>query len=175
MKTLLRSSCTDVREPSDSARTAAEILDGLGARWAYVGAFAALRYRDTPRLTTDVDILVTPVEGMTDAFERAGYEVTVVADEGEPPHLVLVRGRGDQIDLMLPAVAYQRVALDRAIDHVITAEDVIVHKLIAWRPRDRNDVLSILDAGRPLDEAYIRHWAQEWEVLDRWEEALASR
>ena len=40
---------------------------------------------------------------------------------------------GDRIDLMLPAIAYQRVALDRAIDHVITAEDVIIHKLIAWR------------------------------------------
>jgi hypothetical protein len=23
----------------------------------------------------------------------------------------------------------------RAVDHVITAEDVIIHKLIAWRPR----------------------------------------
>jgi hypothetical protein len=164
-----------VREPSDSARTAAEILDGIGAQWAYVGAFAALRYRDTPRLTTDVDVLVAPVDGLVEAFEGVGYDVTVIADAGEPPHLVLVRGRGDRIDLMLPAVAYQRVALDRATDHVITAEDVIVHKLIAWRPRDRNDILSILDAGVPLDEAYIRRWAQEWEVLDRWEEARAAR
>src|SRR3954469_16981316 len=150
-----RRNCTDVREPSASARTAAEILDGIGAQWAYVGAFAALRYRDTPRLTTDVDVLVAPVDGLVEAFEAAGYEVTVIADAGDPPHLVLVRGLGDQIDLMLPAVAYQRVALDRAIDNVITAEDVIVHKLIAWRPRDRNDILSILDTGHPLDDAYI--------------------
>jgi hypothetical protein len=171
----LRRSCTDVREPSASAQTAAEILDGIGARWAFVGAFAALRYRDTPRLTTDVDVLVAPVDGVVEAFERAGYEVTVIADAGEPPHLLLVRGRGDRIDVMLPAVAYQQVALDRAIDHVITVEDVVVHKLIAWRPRDRNDILSILDAGHELDEEYIRRWALEWDVLDRWEEARAAR
>ena len=164
-----------MRELSASAQTAAEILDRVGARWAYVGAFAALRYRATPRLTTDVDILVAPVDGMVEAFERAGYEVTVIADEGEPPHLVLVRGRGDRIDLMLPAIAYQRVALDRAIDHVITAEDVIIHKLIAWRARDRNDIVSILETGHVLDETYIRRWAQEWSVLDRWEEARAAR
>ena len=96
-------------------------------------------------------------------------------DEDDPPHLILVRGRGDRIDVMLPAVAYQDLALDRAIDHVITVEDVIVHKLIAWRPRDRNDILSILEAKPSLDESYIRRWAQEWEVLDRWDEARAAR
>lgn len=164
-----------MREPSDSARAAAEILDAVGAQWAYVGAFAALRYRDTPRLTADVDVLVAPVDGVVEAFEQAGYEVTVLADAGEPPHLLLVRGHGDRIDVMLPAVAYQRVALERAINHVITVEDVIIHKLIAWRPRDRNDVLSILDAGHSLDIPYIRRWAEAWEVLDRWEEAQTSR
>jgi hypothetical protein len=72
-----------------------------------------LRYRRTPRLTTDVDIVVASVEGMVEAFEGAGYDVTVVADEGEPPHLVLVRGHGDRIDLMLPAVAAEGVAYRR--------------------------------------------------------------
>lgn len=39
------------------------------------------------------------------------------------------------------------MALERAVDHVLTAEDVIIHKLIAWRPRDRDDIAAILDAG----------------------------
>ncbi|MCC7076456.1 MAG: hypothetical protein IT198_04965 [Acidimicrobiia bacterium] len=46
-----------------------------------------------------------------------------------------------------------------------------MHKLIAWRPRDRDDIASILDAGLALDVTYIEHWASEWEVLDRWRAA----
>jgi hypothetical protein len=77
--------------------------------------------------------------------------------------------------VLLPAVDYQRSALDRAVDHVITVEDVIVHKLIAWRPRDRNDIASIFEAGHALDEQYIERWSREWDVLDRWEQAKAAR
>ncbi len=45
-----------------------------------------------------------------------------------------------------------------------------MHKLIAWRPRDRDDIASILSTGRSFDRAYIEHWAVEWDVLDRWEQ-----
>lgn len=164
-----------MRDPSDSAASAAEILDGLRARWALVGALAALKYRATPRMTTDVDVLAEDVPGLAEAFEASGYDVTVLAEPGEAPHLVLVRGKGDRIDLLLPVVEYQELALDRAVDHVITVEDVIVHKLIAWRPRDRDDIASILEAGHILDEVYVEHWAREWDVLDRWKQALRAR
>lgn len=164
-----------MRELSDSAASAAEVFAACGGRWALVGALAALQYRATPRLTTDVDFLADNVAGLEDAFRAAGYEVTAVADEGDPPHLLLVRGRGDQIDVLFPIVEYQQIALERAHDHVITAEDVIIHKLIAWRPRDRNDIASILETGIELDDEYIRRWAREWHVLDRWEEARAAR
>lgn len=87
----------------------------------------------------------------------------------------MVRGHGDRIDLLLPVVEYQEVALGRAADRVITAEDVIVHKLIAWRPRDRDDILSILEIATGLDEHYIEHWAREWDVLERWEQARRAR
>lgn len=164
-----------MREPSDSAASTAEILDRLGGRWAFIGAMAAMRYRSTPRATTDVDVLAEPMPGLADAFSAEGYDVTVLAERDEAPHLILVRGKGDQIDVLFPVVEYQHVALDRAVDHVITVEDVIVHKLIAWRPRDRNDVASILETGKPLDSSYIERWAAEWEVLDRWREATAAR
>ena len=164
-----------MRELSDSAAAAAEVLEGIGARWALIGALAALEYRSTPRLTTDVDILAEATNGMEQAFVGAGYDVTGIADEGERPHLLVVRGKGDRIDVLIAEVDYQLVALDRAIDHLITAEDVIVHKLIAWRPRDRDDVVSILETGRRLDEEYIERWAAQWEVTDRWEAARRSR
>lgn len=81
-----------------------------------------------------------------------------MAEADSPPHLILVRGKGGP-----------------GLDHVITVEDVIVHKLIAWRPRDRSDIASILEAGHPLDLAYIERWAAEWDVLGRWEQARAAR
>jgi len=71
---------------------------------------------------------------------------------------------------------YQRLAIQRGFGaHVLTPEDVIVHKLIAWRPRDRDDIEVILSAGLTLDHAFIEQWSQEWDVLDRWRSALASR
>lgn len=164
-----------MRELSDSAASAAEVFAACGGRWALVGAMAALRYRSTPRLTTDVDFLADNADGLEDRFREAGYTVTAFADPGEGPHLLVVRGRGDRIDVLFPVVTYQEVALQRARDHVITAEDVIVHKLIAWRPRDRNDIASILETDVELDDGYIRRWAEEWHVLDRWEQALAAR
>lgn len=81
----------------------------------------------------------------------------------------------DRVDLLIVTVEYQQVALDRSRDGVIAVEDVIVHKLIAWRPRDQDVVLSILRADPHLDAQCIEHWAQEWGVVDRWREALASR
>jgi hypothetical protein len=170
-----RRSSTDVREPSVSAEAAAEILDATGVEWALIGGLAALRYRRTPRLTVDADFLATYVPGLAEAFRDAGYEVTESAQPGEPPHLLAVRGKGDVIDVLLAVVEYQHVALERAVDRVLTAEDVIVHKLIAWRPRDRNDIASILEVVTDLDEAYIELWAAEWDVADRWEQARRSR
>ncbi|HEV2368649.1 MAG TPA: hypothetical protein VGR90_02160 [Acidimicrobiales bacterium] len=151
------------------------VLDRVGARWALMGALAALRYRSEPRLTTDLDLLVEPHEGLADAFRAEGLDVREIADAGEPPHLLLIRGSGRRVDLLLVTVDYQRVALDRAVDGALTAEDVVVHKLIAWRPRDRDDVVSIVRSGTPLDEVYIDHWAGEWEVADRWREVRQAR
>jgi hypothetical protein len=162
-----------MREPSDSAAAAAEILDGLGTRWALVGALAAARYRVAPRLTTDADFLVENSDGVAAAFRGRGYDVREIADPGQPAHMLLVRGHGDRIDILFPETEYQTVALDRQREHILTVEDVIIHKLIAWRPRDRDDIASILEAGHPLDGQYIAEWAEAWGVLDRWNEARA--
>lgn len=51
---------------------------------------------------------------------------------------------------------------------MLAVEDVIVFKLIAWRPRDQQDIDSILRARHQLDTPYIEKWANEWEVADRW-------
>jgi len=160
-----------VPEPSEWLASIGELLDELGIDWAAIGALAANRYRATVRFTSDADALVEWVERLDDALRARGYDVQVIADEGEPPHLLRLRRQEEQVDLLPPVVEYQQVALDRAVDRVITAEDVIVFKLIAWRARDRDDIRSILETGRRLDRDYIVRWAEAWEVTDRWAEA----
>lgn len=164
-----------MREPSDSAARAAEVFERANVPWALVGALAALRYRATPRMTVDADFLAKYEPRLVDAFRADGYDVTEVAEAGEPPHLLVVRGQGDVIDVLLAVVEYQEVALARAVDHVLSIEDVLIHKLIAWRPRDRNDIASILDTDPELDEAYLVEWVQAWDVEERWREARAAR
>jgi hypothetical protein len=110
---------------------------------------------------------------VAEAFRAEGYDVRAAGDDQDEPDMLLVRGKGDRIDLLFATVDYLRGALDRAEGRVLTVEDVIVQKLIAWRPRDRNDIASILEAGQAIDEEYVGRWAQAWEVEDRWAQAQA--
>ena len=52
----------------------------------------------------------------------------------------------------------------------LLAEDVIIHKLIAGLPRDMDDIQSILSTGQEIDETFILENAQQWDVVNRWEE-----
>jgi hypothetical protein len=163
-----------VHEPSaywaDFARRFADI--GIEAK--LIGALAALQYRAQPRATTDVDFLARTLDGLVEAMEADGYECKTMAEPGAAPFVVFIRGKGHRVDVLLAETEYQHTALDRATGPAITAEDVIVHKLIAWRPRDQDDIAQILAAGLALDTAYIEQWAEAWGVVERWDEAKLS-
>ena len=158
------------QSPSAWLASITEIFADLGLDWTLIGALAANRYRATPRFTTDLDTMATFAPELVDRLEAAGYEVTVVADPGEPPHLIRCYRGAEAVDILVPVVEYQREALRRADDHVLTAEDVIIHKLLAGRPRDLDDIRSILEAGVDLDHRYLEHWIAEWDVAECWEQ-----
>jgi hypothetical protein len=159
-------------DPSAYSAPFAERLRALGVRPVLIGALAALRYRATPRFTTDADYLASSVAGLAEAMTAEGFDVRALTQPGDDePYAVFIRGHGLKVDVLRAETAFQRTALERAVDGVITAEDVIVFKLVAWRPRDQDDIASILEAGHDLDTAYIERWAAEWQVTDRWDEA----
>lgn len=160
-----------MREPSDYSATFADLLREVGADVVLAGALAANAWRREPRFTTDVDFLARSLVGVADALEARGFEVKAMAEPGGDPYLLFVRGDGIRVDILLAETEYHEGAMDRAIDGRLSAEDVIVHKLIAWRAKDRDDVEAILAAGHPLDEEYVERWAAAWEVSDRWAEA----
>ncbi|MCC5953938.1 MAG: hypothetical protein JJU45_17725 [Acidimicrobiia bacterium] len=159
-----------MREPSDYWTELADELAELGVRPVLIGGLAANAYRTDVRLTVDVDFLVTHVDGVVELPEAKGMECRLAVDDGSP-YAVFARGAGMRVDVLVAETSYQREAIERAVDGQLTAEDVVVHKVLAWRPRDRDDLVSILRSGIELDEAYIERWVAAWQVGERWEEA----
>lgn len=139
------------------------------------GALAARRYRDSDRFTTDLDLLVTWHPDLIERFEGHGFDVRAHADRGSHPHLLMLRSPSQKVDLIVAVVEYQELALRRGLaEHVLTVEDVLVHKLLAWRPKDRLDIQSILRSGTAYDDDYVTDWAGQWDVADRWAKAKAG-
>ncbi len=165
-----RSGVGEGSRPQDWLGPIAEVLDRMRVEWVIAGAVAASSYRVYPRFTSDLDLLVTWADGLVEAFESEGYRVRVFVEPGESPHLLVLTRDEVRVDLVVATVEYQYEAIRRGKERrVLTAEDVIVHKLIAWRPRDRDDIVSILANVESLDTDYIERWAEIWSVTDRWE------
>jgi predicted nucleotidyltransferase len=161
-------------------------LRELGVRWVLIGAVAANLYRRQTRLTADVDLLLadvgTDVDRLESAFRDRGWRVrraTPVGDVLRMQHAIY-----GSVDLQIAGTDYQREAIRRARIEalpggievaVLRVEDVLIHKLIAGRNRDLDDIESILESGVALDEAYLDRWIEIWEVRERWSALRAQR
>jgi hypothetical protein len=148
-----------------------ERLDELGTPWAIAGAFAADEYRGSHRVTTDGDLLVEWHPDLPAVLERAGFELRIMRDQGEV-HLIRANRPDCGIDLIVGGTEYQSLAIRRANRGPLTIEDVLIHKALAWRTKDRDDIKSILAAGQEFDREYVDLWTREWGVEERWREAL---
>ena len=163
------------------------ILDGLSIPWVLIGAVAANRYRASPRLTHDVDILIdtitpTTLAELELALRNAGWAVRRADPEG-----ALMRLRHTSLgvaDLLVAGTDYQANSIARArreslaggvVIRILLVEDVIVHKLIAGRAQDLADIEAILATAEPLDRAYVERWAAFWDVTDRWLALTATK
>ena len=150
---------------------ARSVLGEVGVDAVVMGAVAALQYRSSPRTTTDLDLLIGRAGDLRAAFEEHDFAVREVTDPSGDPFLFIITRNEVRIDIIVAETAYQEEALKRAINGYLSPEDVILHKLIAWRARDRDDIGSILEADIEIDSAYVDRWATEWDVADRWREA----
>ena len=152
-------------------------LDSGGFPYMIIGGQAVLVYGE-PRLTRDIDItLGASLERLPEMIkltEANGLEVLVDAREFTPKTLVLPcrdRETGIRVDFIFSWSPYEQQALRRIrnIDLAGTKvkfaalEDVIIHKIIAGRPRDLEDVRLLLIKNPNFDQQYIESWLQQFD------------
>lgn len=162
----------------------ADALTRIQAPWYVFGAQAALIW-GRPRLTTDVDVTVGTVPGgapaLLAALEPYGFAIRIDATPDfvrqtrvlplvhGPSALaadIVMGGPGLEDDFLARAV---RVDVGGVMVPVLTAEDLIVTKVLAGRPKDVEDIRGVLaERGERLDLARIR------EVLHLLELALGQ-
>ncbi len=152
-------------------------LDGEGIRGTIIGGVAASML-GRPRLTRDVDAVILADElGWDKAIESArSYQIAPRIDEplefATRTRVLLLRHvpTGVDIDVSLGALPFEREMIERSSMadlgpiqlRLPAAEDLIVMKALARRPRDIADIESILDAHQDLDLAHIRRWLREF-------------
>jgi predicted nucleotidyltransferase len=151
-------------------------LDKVGIPYMVIGGQAVLLYGE-PRLTRDIDItLGTTLEKLDVVLglvEDIGLESLADPETFTRETMVLPcqdTSTSIRIDFIFSFSAYEKQALERvqtvkmgnAKVAFASVEDLIIHKVIAGRPRDLEDVESILIKNPEVDSKYIRRWLKEF-------------
>lgn len=153
-------------------------FDRRGIPYMLIGGQAVLLYGE-PRLTADVDVTVgVPPEElplMLDAVGALGWQVLVQPPDDFVRRTLVLPCReattGIRVDIVFAQSVYEQQALQRVRRVPMgdvqvcfaSVEDVVVQKLVAGRARDLEDVRRIWLKNPDIDEAYIRHWLQQFE------------
>lgn len=152
---------------------ATTFLENRGVPYAVIGGLA-VQYWGEPRATRDVDIVVM-VSGdrqegfLSDALQQFRPRISDALAFARRNRVLLVSAvDGTPIDITLGILGYEEEVMRRAVNvafpnlrpvRLISAEDLIIHKCVAGRPRDVEDVERILLRQRlDVDLRYIRRW-----------------
>ena len=157
------------------------LLDGAGIPYMVIGG-QAVAIHGEPRLTLDVDVtLGAGVERFTEiaaALKEGGFRPlpekpeefarqTMVLPMMSPPP-------ARRVDIVFSDTPYEREAISRAVNRKIagaevrfaSAEDLLVQKLVAGRPRDLEDAHGVwLRCKSKLDFAYIERWLKDFAAV----------
>ena len=148
-----------------------------------IGGQAVLVYGE-PRFTKDIDItLGAGVDRLGEVLklvESTGWKVlTPSPAEFVQKTMVLPcqdEASGVRLDLVFSFSPYERQAMDRVRRVTFlgkevcfaSPEDLMIHKVVAGRPRDLEDVRVVQLKNPGMDRAYIEKWLKEFEkTLDR--------
>lgn len=143
-----------------------------------IGGQAVLLYGE-PRLTKDIDITlgvgVEEFDRIAEAVNALGLKAQVPDGEAFVKETmvlpVLDVPSGIRVDLVFSFTPYERQAVGKAVavkfDETpamfASLEDVVIHKIVAGRARDIEDVRTVLLKNPGYDEKYIRTWLAEFD------------
>lgn len=159
----------------------AKVLGALGVPYMVIGGFAVTVWGE-PRLTQDVDITIACEPSNRELLAHVTRELPArVADPAAFAQMTRVlpvtTTGGVSVDLILAGLPFEHAAIERAV-HVdvgghpvalCTPEDLIVHKVISERPRDRDDIRGLVRRqGAILDRTYLDP------IVEQLAEALAQ-
>lgn len=166
-------------------RDLAKVMGRAGLRWFLFGAQAVTVW-GRPRLSADVDITIELPDDQIDAFVRsmakASFELNIPPDLDDFVRRTRVlpfvhRPTGMPLDVVLAGPGLEMEFLDRTIQAsvegldlpLISPEDLVIGKMLAGRPKDLEDVASVLrERAGSLDLERIRS------ILRLLEEALSQ-
>lgn len=178
----------------DVAQDFAKLFDELKIPYAMMGGLA-VRIHAIPRPTYDVDFTISlPRERLPELYPVAESKGYTLPEAQETGWIVTVKGlsvikfqwyildRTIDVDVFLAESHFQQQVLQRRQSHVtergqawfVSPEDLVLLKLLAYRPKDQVDVLDILFVQGQLDVAYMRTWANRLKVGDRLEAVLSQ-
>lgn len=163
--------------PLSAALEIAAFLEDEGIPYVILGGLA-VHYWGEPRATRDVDITVMVPREAVDSFfarvlEKCEPRIEGALEFAHRHRVLLVRHKdGTPIDISLAIPGYEEEVMRRARPvewpgggrlQLISPEDLIIHKCVAARPRDLEDVKAILIRQKgKLDLPYIRRWLEEF-------------
>jgi len=143
-----------------------------------IGGQAVLFYGE-PRLTRDIDIAlgvgVEELGKVKKILRTMGLKILVKNDKEFVAKTMVLpamdRESGIRIDFTFSYSLYARQAIERAKEiklgrtsvRFASLEDLVIHKVIAGRARDLEDVRSILLKNQEYDLHYIEKWLGEFD------------
>lgn len=164
---------TEIPAAPEVARRLADVLEDAAIPYA-VGGALAYGFHGPPRATNDVDLnlFVGP-----DRLPEALGVLAAVADVDHEEALRSAEQRGDlivrvdgmRVDVFVPSIplveqaakrVQRAVLLGRPIT-VLSAEDLVLFKLLFFRSKDLADVERLVAFKEDLDRAYVRRWLIE--------------
>ncbi len=164
----------------EAAAEVAGFLESRGIPYAIIGGLALQRWGES-RLTRDVDVVVlVDAEALhafvDDALERFAPRIPDARAFGLRHRVLLVQtAEGVPVDISLGIPGYEEEALGRAqllelpsgaLVRVLGPEDLVIHKCVAGRARDAEDVEGILIRQRlRLDLDLVRRWLEAFRPL----------
>lgn len=163
-----------------------EILSRIGASlsrhnlpYMIIGGQAVLLYGE-PRLTRAIDITLGVNIDYLDEVLSVVQEILLKPIPEDIESFVketmvlpaIDESNGIRVDFIFSFTPYETEAIKRArkvtiMDEEVsfaTPEDLIIHKIFAGRPRDLEDVRTVILKNPEINTPYIRNWLKEFDV-----------